>query len=543
MKKNTKKIKKEPRYKKLGTRKLIRTRSKTLSVSKSTRKSILQSFNKGKSRNRNRNPSMNKRGGTNRNIKKNRINIADKYNNIKPKRTRTINLIQNRKIKRTLSVLVTEKEFSRNRLEVNSLIKLMTIPIGIAFFRDYLCEQFNQENIMFWQEVKSFKQNCISKKQISKTAKKIIQKFIDTESLFEININSKCRNRILKQLDKKDFSIEMFDEAHQIVFDHMEYDSFDNFKLSKYYKNLIQHLKQDSTIDFISTKKKCTLIFRKNQQKKVLNDQKVAINEFQNGYQVAEELLINMLDLINTFYYVSKNEINFKQISKSIHFRKFVQMTSSLKNIRLKELNRNERICFFLNIFNTLTLHSFAVNGIPKDRTSVEKFMKSSRYQIENVFFSLNDILHGILRGNTHSKHNSPYFFLSADGRKRYSIRPIDPRIHFNIINYNFPTILTIYRSNTINKTLNKITKLSLKQLISKAQKKILLPKLFSQYHLDFGGNNKTFNWISKYIGKRDLNFSNLHKANTMIKFTQKSIKSPQIKFIFNPTLKNKFFN
>ncbi|KAJ3451733.1 electron carrier/ protein disulfide oxidoreductase [Anaeramoeba flamelloides] len=507
----------------LKTKKKTKTKTKLKPKSMTKPKSITKSKPKPKSNSK----------------KRNKTNQEFKYQELeKRKLLRTKKKKLNRKnSKRTIS-LVTEKERDQNNFEVSSLSKLLSIPIGISLFQEYLCEQFNQENIMFWQDVKSFKQHCITKKQISKTAKQIISKFIQNESLFEINIDYECRTQILDQLEKKDFSIDMFDQAHEIVFNHLYLNSFDNFKLSNYYKTLIRLLKKDSTIDLLSSKKICKLIFR-NQQKKALNDYPVTLKEVRNGYEVVEELFTNILDLINIFYCVSTNEINFKQISKSIHFRKFVQLTSSLKNINLKKLNRNERICFFLNIYNTLTLHSFMVNGIPKDRTSFVKFMKTSIYQINNDFFSLNDILHGILRGNTHPKHNSPYFFLERDERKRYSIKPLDPRIHFCIINPNFPSYVNIYHSNTIDDTLNKITKSVLNPLITvENHKKIFLPKLFNQYNLDFGGSDNIFNFISKFLQKNNHKLKYLSKSNTIIKFTNKNIKNPQIKFNFNYSLK-----
>ncbi|KAJ6235453.1 regulator of g-protein signaling 13 [Anaeramoeba flamelloides] len=201
--------------------------------------------------------------------------------------------------KRALSICITKKELNKTQFEISSLTKLLTIPTGVAFFQEYLCTEFNQENIMFWQEVKSFKQNCVTQRQIRKIAKKIILKFIKPESLFEINIDSECRTKILKQFKQKDFSNEMFDQAHQIVFNHLQLNSFDNFKYSKYYPILIKYLRQDSTIDLQPGKKICALVFGKKNiiKKKSLNDEKRIIGKTRNAYQLGEELLTNILDI------------------------------------------------------------------------------------------------------------------------------------------------------------------------------------------------------------------------------------------------------
>ncbi|KAJ6235452.1 electron carrier/ protein disulfide oxidoreductase [Anaeramoeba flamelloides] len=235
-----------------------------------------------------------------------------------------------------------------------------------------------------------------------------------------------------------------------------------------------------------------------------------------------------------------KSLYQYNNISKFIPFQRYAQKSALLKNVKLKQLNRNERICFFVNLFNTIALHSFIVNGIPKDRPSVEKFMKISIYQINNFFFSLNDILHGILRGNTHSKHNSPYFFLEMDERKRFSIKPTDPRIHFNIINFNFPSFLTIHRPGTMDIILNKITKCILQPLIYTNQKKLLMPKLFNQYESDFGGAEKILNWISKHL-KNQMNWNKGHVYS--VKLTCKSFKKTEITFNLESSLLRKLFS
>ncbi|KAJ3439031.1 electron carrier/ protein disulfide oxidoreductase [Anaeramoeba flamelloides] len=442
--------------------------------------------------------------------------------------------------KRAVSFCITESEFDKTQFEINSLTQLLTIPMCIAFFQEYLCKEFNQENLMFWQDVKSFKQNCVTQRQITKTAKQIISKYIKPESLFEINIAFQCRMGILNQLKKRDFTIEMFDEAHKIVFDHLNLNSFDKFKYSKYYPICLKYLRKDSTIDLEPGKKICKLVFRKknNFKKKALNDEKKTFGENKNAYQLGEELLTNILDLINASYCILTNKINFKKISKSIPFRRFVDRSALLKNVKLKKLNRNERICFFLNLFNTLTLHSFIINGIPKDRPSVEKFMKTSIYRINNFFFSLNDIIHGILRGNTHSAHNSPYFFLDMDERKRFSIKPVDPRIHFCTINYNFPSYVTIHRPRTMETSLNKITKSILKPLISTNQKKLFIPKLFNQFELDFGGAKKILNWISKHLVAHE----NRNKEDIYsVKLTHKHFNNPKITFDSKSSFLRKF--
>ncbi|KAJ3447869.1 electron carrier/ protein disulfide oxidoreductase [Anaeramoeba flamelloides] len=472
-----------------------------------------------------------------------RIKKEKKKHSVIPKTIDTKALLSRRQRKkpRGYSVVITKQEKKEHPFQIQSLSKLLTIPMGIAYFHDFLSENLNQENLMFWQEVKSFKQNCFTQKQIRKTAKKIIIKFIQRESLFEINIASKCRTQILQHLETKEFPIWMFDEAHFKVFDHMNLDLFGGFQFSHYYKTLLKKLQKDSTIDLNPSKKKCTLQYR-GKIKNALNDEKVIIKENKNAYQVAEQLLTTILDIIKIYHNVSSNTINMKQIGRLIPFRKFVNQTTKLKQVDLTKIDRNERLCFFLNIFNTLALHSFIVNGIPKDKPSIEKFMKNSKYIINKDYYSLNDILHGVLRNNqsiNQKKHGrSNYFVSKNDNRAQFALGPVDPRIHFCLINNYCRSFVRIYRKKGLNELLNITTKTILENIITTNDKNLILPKFFNMYSQDFGNKNWIIKWTYKHL--RNKLPQNGNKVMT-IKYSKK-IRIPQkIRFDFQSSLIRKF--
>ncbi|KAJ3423406.1 double hit isoform b [Anaeramoeba flamelloides] len=59
----------------------------------------------------------------------------------------------------------------KKELTINSLQTLLSIPIGVEYFKEYLDSCMCQENIMFWMEVKSMKQNAESQKPKNKLEK------------------------------------------------------------------------------------------------------------------------------------------------------------------------------------------------------------------------------------------------------------------------------------------------------------------------------------------------------------------------------------
>ena len=94
------------------------------------------------------------------------------------------------------------------------------------------------------------------------------------------------------------------------------------------------------------------------------------------------------------------------------------EMSNRLTTISLENVTENERktffisrqsiiiflvltICFFFeDLYNILTIHGIAsVNDLPKSVLDLNQFWKTTSYKVGAYFYSLDDILHGILRG------------------------------------------------------------------------------------------------------------------------------------------------
>ena len=63
-------------------------------------------------------------------------------------------------------------------------------------------------------------------------------------------------------------------------------------------------------------------------------------------------------------------------------------------------MDRNERLAFFINVYNSLTIHAVAALGGPADLLSRLRLYAEASYRIGPYVYSLNDIENGVLRGN-----------------------------------------------------------------------------------------------------------------------------------------------
>ena len=149
-----------------------------------------------------------------------------------------------------------------------------------------------------------------------------------------------------------------------------------------------------------------------------------------------------ILNLYDTHLTRDGKKVNYKAMSKDPLFRKYVDATAELQTVSLSSLSREESMSFWINVYNALVVHATAMVGPAVGTFERLKWYDSVAYLISGSKFSLNDIEHGILRGNAPSpaalfsllgfKKLAPKTFSKeSDPRRKLSLTSVDPRIHF----------------------------------------------------------------------------------------------------------------
>jgi Protein of unknown function, DUF547 len=93
--------------------------------------------------------------------------------------------------------------------------------------------------------------------------------------------------------------------------------------------------------------------------------------------------------------------------------------------------DRPTRLAFWINCYNALALHGVIALGVRRRLGEVWNFFGRVSYRVGRHLLSLDEIEHGILRGNRR-RVLPPWPALSAgDPRRALAIEPMDPRVHF----------------------------------------------------------------------------------------------------------------
>lgn len=93
-------------------------------------------------------------------------------------------------------------------------------------------------------------------------------------------------------------------------------------------------------------------------------------------------------------------DIDYALLAKSDAFRQYALSSAELQCVDIQSLTTDERLAFFINIYNALCLHGHVVFGAPTNFLKRISFFRGMAYRLGGLDYTLDDIEHGILRGN-----------------------------------------------------------------------------------------------------------------------------------------------
>ena len=161
---------------------------------------------------------------------------------------------------------------------------------------------------------------------------------------------------------------------------------------------------------------------------------------------------------------------------------------------------------FWINIYNALLIDAVIAfdvqQSVTEGKLGVITFFRRAAYRIDGKRVSLEQIEHGILRGNRgHPILPGPQF-RSDDPRLAWCL-PLDPRIHFalNCGSHSCPPI-QVYAADRLDAELElaACNFVSSTVEIDPKKKLVYLSKIFQWYQGDFGGRPGILNFLITYL-------------------------------------------
>jgi len=239
---------------------------------------------------------------------------------------------------------------------------------------------------------------------------------------------------------------------------------------------------------------------------RVLNSKTLTDTSPRSAVEISKKMQKTMLKLKGEYMTADGKSVDYQKVKGSQLFKEYCnEMAPQLHYVNLDNISENEKKAFFINVYNALTIHGLAeLSALPESVLKVQQFWKTTAYNIGGNVYSLDDIEHGVLRGNQSHPASIKPEFSPDDPRLKYIMKKLDPRIHFALVcgAKSCPAI-NVYSAENIDSALDAATKSFCAQEVSMFTEvdQIWLSRIFQWYSQDFGNTDlDVIKWIIPYL-------------------------------------------
>ncbi|BFG19208.1 hypothetical protein CerSpe_054820 [Prunus speciosa] len=134
--------------------------------------------------------------------------------------------------------------------------------------------------------------------------------------------------------------------------------------------------------------------------------------------------------------YVSEDgkHVDYRSIHGSEEFARYLRIVEELQRVEVKDMQREEKLAFFINLYNLMAIHAILVWGHPAGAIERKRLFGDFKYVVGGSTYSLSAIQNGILRGNQRPPYNLMKPFGAKDKRSMVTLPYPEPLIHFALV-------------------------------------------------------------------------------------------------------------
>lgn len=210
------------------------------------------------------------------------------------------------------------------------------------------------------------------------------------------------------------------------------------------------------------------------------------------------------LETIRTGYYHPNTQtFAYTAFANSKDFNHYTTLARALTQYAPESLaSRQARLAFWLNVYNMLVIHG-VVTHESKSVNDISGFFGDCAYQTGPHTLSLDEIEHGVLRGNARKYRGLTVPFGKRDARIGLVIGAPDPRIHFALYSAcRSSPVWQVYHPDTLNAQLDTATRDTLGRSvrIEAGRNTLTVPKSLLWYEKDFGNRERILAFVADYV-------------------------------------------
>ncbi|KAI9201493.1 hypothetical protein LWI28_024272 [Acer negundo] len=209
--------------------------------------------------------------------------------------------------------------------------------------------------------------------------------------------------------------------------------------------------------------------------------------------EIASRLRILSYAILEAYASEDGRHVDYRSVHGSEEFARYLRIVQELQRVELQDMPREEKLAFFINLYNMMTIHAILVLGYPVGALERSKLFGDFKYVIGGCTYSLSAIQNGILRCNQRPPYNLMKPFSAKDKRLQAALPYPEPLIHFALVSGNRSSpALRCYSPGNIDKELMEAGRDFLRggEFFLDLQAKVAsISKIFKWFSVDFGKN------------------------------------------------------
>ncbi|CAN7091263.1 unnamed protein product [Brassica rapa subsp. narinosa] len=219
-------------------------------------------------------------------------------------------------------------------------------------------------------------------------------------------------------------------------------------------------------------------------------------------YEICSSFRSRDIGPYKNFINVKAASVNQNRMSSSYAFliRQLKGLLGRLSAVNLQQLNQQEKLAFWINIYNSCMMNGFLEHGIPESPELVVTLMRKASINVGGHFLNAITIEHFILRLPYHSKYISPNSSKKNEmaARSRFGLEFSEPLVTFALScgSWSSPAV-RVYTTDKVEEELEAAKREYLEASVGISRTKMGIPKLMEWYSHDFAKDTESLlDWI-----------------------------------------------
>ncbi|XP_064944972.1 uncharacterized protein LOC135596774 isoform X1 [Musa acuminata AAA Group] len=225
-------------------------------------------------------------------------------------------------------------------------------------------------------------------------------------------------------------------------------------------------------------------------------------NEPKPAATVSQRLTKLMVAILEAYASDDRCHLDYGRIGASEEFRRYVNLVKDLQRVDIFSLSADEKLAFFLNLYNAMVIHAVIRIGRPGE-IDRKVFYCDFQYVVGGYPYSLSSIKNGILRSNRRQPYSLVKPFSARDKRLELAPAKLNPLIHFGLCDgtRSSPTLRFFSAQGVEVELRHAAREFFLGGVEVDLEKRVVyLTKFMKWYSADFGQEKDILHWILNYM-------------------------------------------